>query len=177
MRCSIALHVGRGRHDIVIVVCAHSKHVLILMMYTEGYSCFDGTFVGEIITCASKGKVRAIIAVNFCKDDRRDTSHPNYFIVSSEVSYHLLHVIVDGHVLTVKAESAQVLGRAETTGYEEGIEVSCAEFGHILYVTSSDSGALFEDVAWVRLLFTCHMIDNVCLGSIRCEDLHVSTEA
>ena len=106
MRCSIALHVGRGRHDIVIVVCAHSKHVLILMMYTEGYSCFDGTFVGEIITCASKGKVRAIIAVNFCKDDWRDTSHPNYFIVSSEVSYHLLHVIVDGHILTIKAESA-----------------------------------------------------------------------
>ena len=82
---------------------------------------------------------------------------------------------MDGHILTVKAESAQVLGRAETTWYEEGIEVSCAEFSHILYVTSSNPGALFEDVAWVRLLFSRHMIYNMCLGSIWCEDLHIGT--
>ena len=55
VRGGIALHVGRGRHEIVIIVSAHTKHVLILMLSTEGLSCFDGTCIREIITCASKG--------------------------------------------------------------------------------------------------------------------------
>ena len=84
---------------------------------------------------------------------------------------------MDSHIRSVKTESAKVLGCAEAARYEEGVVVSCAELSHILYVPSSDPGALLEDVAWVRLLFTCHMIDDVCLVSVRCEDLHFATEA